>query len=79
MYQFKDRKEIKEFIAAEVLTSAEVIDVLDISRARLSQMIKDGKIIPIKKTKRDSLFLKVEIEEKKVEMSELRKKYRPYE
>jgi hypothetical protein len=78
-YTFKDTDELKSFIAQEVFNSAEAIEYLGISRARLSQLIKDEKLIPIKKLQRDSLFLKSDLEEKKKEMEELRKKYRPFD
>ncbi|WP_322787666.1 MULTISPECIES: helix-turn-helix domain-containing protein [Aneurinibacillus] len=47
------------------MSSAEAIEYLGISRARLSQLIKNGKLIPIKKLQRDSLFLKIDVEKKK--------------
>ncbi|AMA71430.1 helix-turn-helix domain-containing protein [Aneurinibacillus thermoaerophilus] len=64
-YTFNSTKELKQFIAKEVLSSAEAIEYLGISRARLSQLIKNGKLIPIKKLQRDSLFLKIDVEKKK--------------
>ncbi|QYY44803.1 helix-turn-helix domain-containing protein (plasmid) [Aneurinibacillus thermoaerophilus] len=78
-YNFDTKEQLKKFIADEVLNSAEAIEYLGISRARLSQLIKDEKLIPIKKLQRDSLFLKSDLEEKKKEMEKLRKKYRPFD
>jgi predicted XRE-type DNA-binding protein len=71
--------EQREFIMNEVLTTPEAIEFLEISRARLSAMIKSKKIKPVKKLGCVSLFLKHDLEEKKEELIELRKKYRPYE
>lgn len=71
--------EKREFIVNEVLTTPEAIEFLEISRARLSAMIKNGKIIPVKKLGCVSLFLKYDLIEKREELMALRKKYRPYE
>lgn len=71
--------EKREFILNEVLTTPEALEFLDISRARLSAMIKNKKIKPVKKFGCVSLFLKDDLEEKKKELVELRKKYRPYD
>lgn len=76
---FSSREELKAFLSEEVLTSSEAIQILGISRARLSTMIKDGKIIPFKKMPKDSLFLRCELLDKKKELEHLRRKYRPYE
>lgn len=79
MYRFDDEEELKQFIADHILSSSEATEFLGISRARLSTMIKEEKLKPIKKLPKDSLFLKSDLEEKKKELKELRKKYRPYD
>lgn len=79
MYQFKDRDELRKFIQVNVLNSSEAREFLNISRARMSKMIKEDKLHPIKKLPKDSLFLKEDLEEKKRELEVLRKKYRPYD
>lgn len=76
---FKDRVEIRAFIASEVLTSSEAIELLGITRQRLNQMVKTGKLVPIKELPRDRLFLRSDVEERKKELEELRRKYRPYD
>ncbi|MEW4262452.1 helix-turn-helix domain-containing protein [Priestia megaterium] len=69
----------REFIRRFVYTSAEALEILEISRARLSRMIKDGKLIPVKKSGATSLFLLNDLLEKKRELIKLRKKYGPWE
>lgn len=69
----------REFIKEEVLTTPEAIEFLSISRARLSHMIKKGKITPVKKLGCVSLFLKDDLIAKRKELELLRAKYRPYE
>ena len=54
-----------------VLTSKEVTDLLDIKRARLSQMAKSGKLIPIKK----NVYLLSDVLKRKEQQEELRRKY----
>ncbi|HDR4901623.1 TPA: helix-turn-helix domain-containing protein [Bacillus cereus] len=70
---------VRQWVRDNVLTTPEAIEYLGISRARLSHMIKNGKIIPVKKLGCVSLFLKFDLIQKKSELEELRKKYRPYE
>lgn len=76
-YHLKDRKEVEEFIKNEVLSTSEVVEILGVTRQRISQMIAAGKLQPIKKLRSDTLFLRKDIEEKKKELESLRKKYRP--
>ena len=64
----------KEIVKEMIVTSNEVLQILDIKRSRLSQLIKHGKLTPVKK----SLFLLQDIIERKKMQEELRKKfYRP--
>ncbi|PAK42505.1 DNA-binding protein [Peribacillus simplex] len=68
----------KQFLIDEVLTSTECIELLGITRARLSRLIKNGKITPIKKAG-IQLYLKQDMLKKKAELERLRIKYRPFE
>ncbi|WP_214483090.1 helix-turn-helix domain-containing protein [Bacillus sp. SM2101] len=78
-YHLYTREEVEKFIIEEVLTTSEAIKILGVTRQRMSQLISSGKLTPVKKLRGDSLFLRVDIEAKKAELEELRKKYRPYE
>ncbi|PGP00478.1 helix-turn-helix domain-containing protein [Bacillus cereus] len=69
----------REWARANVMTTPEAIEILGISRARLSHMIRNGKIVPIKKLGCTSIFLKSDLEKKLEELIKLRKQYRPYE
>ena len=60
-----------ETIKNAVVTSSEVIQILGISRARLSQLVRTDKLIPIKK----SMFLLQEVNKRKELQVELRNKY----
>ncbi|MEB8651861.1 helix-turn-helix domain-containing protein [Bacillus cereus] len=77
-YDLKSREEVEDFIRNEVLTAPEAIEILSITRARMSQLIKQGKITPVKKLDKVSLFLRADVEEKRKELVTLREKYQPY-
>lgn len=62
-----EKKDIKDII----VTSDEVIKILDISRARLSQLKKNGKLIPIKK----NLYYLKDVQERKNIQEDLRRKH----
>ncbi|MFK4313129.1 MULTISPECIES: helix-turn-helix domain-containing protein [unclassified Bacillus (in: firmicutes)] len=69
--------EKRKWVFDNVLTTPEAIELLGISRARLSHMIRNGKITPIKKLGCVSLFLREDLEKKLEELILLRKKYQP--
>jgi DNA-binding Xre family transcriptional regulator len=54
-----------------VVTSKEATQLLGITRARLSQLVKTGKLKPVKK----NMYLVVDILERLETQNELRKKY----
>ena len=65
-----NREEIKELL----VTSKEVIEILGIKRSRLSQLVKSGKLQPVKK----NIYLLSDILERKEMQDDLRNKfYRP--
>ncbi|MCY7952152.1 helix-turn-helix domain-containing protein [Bacillus inaquosorum] len=78
-YHLKSRQEVEDFIRREVLTTNEAAELLGVKRARISQLIGSGKLIPVKKLSGISLFLRSDLEEKKKELEAGRKKYRPYD
>jgi len=61
------RDSVKELVA----TSKEVIEILGISRARLSQLAKNKKLTPIKK----NLYMIEDVLSRKASQDSLRKKY----
>jgi len=76
-YKFESTEELLKFLNEELLSAAEAIEILDISKARLGKLVKDRKLIAAKE--QPKMFLKSMILEKKVELEMLRKKYRPYD
>ncbi|MCB8818878.1 type IV toxin-antitoxin system AbiEi family antitoxin domain-containing protein [Desulfosporosinus shakirovi] len=57
-----------ESLKDRVFTSREVIEFLGVSRARLSQLVKGGKLVPIKK----GIFMIDEVKQRKKEQEALR-------
>jgi hypothetical protein len=78
-YHFNSREELEGFIKNEVLTTSEAKEILNVTKQRLNTLVKTGRITPVKKTKNDSLFLRIDVMKLKPELEELRKKYRPYD
>lgn len=66
-----DREELIKLIQENTMDSKEVIAYLEISKQRLSDMNRDGKLIAIKK----GIYLKADVEKRKSEQGELRDKY----
>jgi len=62
-YKFESTEELLEFLNEELLSAAEAIEILDISKARLGKLVKDGKLIAAKE--QPKMFLKSMILEKK--------------
>ncbi|AVR33507.1 DNA-binding protein [Bacillus cereus] len=77
-YHLDSREEVENFICNEVLTTGEASEILGVKRARMSQLIKEGKLTPVKKLDKVSLFLRADLEVKKKELEALREKYQPY-
>jgi hypothetical protein len=78
-YHLNSRQEVEDFIKNEVLITSEVTEILNVTRQRLHALVSSEKLKPIKRLKRESLFLRTDVEQLQKELKELRKKYRPYE
>jgi len=79
MYRFNDVEELKAFIKEYVMTTSEVLEYLGIKRPALNSLIHRGKLKPIKQEKAVTLFFREDIEARKREADQLKKKYRPYD
>ncbi|MGG1486721.1 DNA-binding protein [Peribacillus castrilensis] len=77
-YYIMEKFDPKKFVMDEVLTSTECIELLGITRGRLSSLIRNNKIVPIKKAG-VQLYLKQDMLKKKAELERLRIKYHPWE
>ncbi|MCD3234276.1 DNA-binding protein [Clostridium botulinum D/C] len=66
-----DKAELIKLIQENIMESREVLECLGISKQRLSNMNKQGKLIAIKK----GIYLKQDVLARKEEQGELRDKY----
>ncbi|UZD72920.1 helix-turn-helix domain-containing protein [Bacillus siamensis] len=76
-FHLRGRQEVEDFIKNEVLSTTEVAEILDVNKQRMSKLIKDGRIEPVKKIGNTSLFLRQDAEALKGELA-ANKKYRPH-
>ncbi|WP_458894027.1 DNA-binding protein [Bacillus cereus] len=77
MYELKSEEDIKKIVIDYVLTTSEVLELLNVSRPRLNELVKKERIIPLKQTKNMSLFWRSDVEKLNEELTVLRKKYGP--
>lgn len=66
-----DKEELIKLIQENTMESKEVIEYLQISKQRLSDMNRTGKLIAVKK----GIYLKEDVIARKKEQNELREKY----
>jgi len=60
-YNFKTRDDLVQFIQTELINTAEVMQILNCSRQNVFDLIKRGKLVPVKETPKDRLFFKSDI------------------
>lgn len=63
-YRFESRKELLDFIDTELINTAEVARILDCTRQNVFDLIKRGKLTPVKELPRDRLFLRSDVLER---------------
>lgn len=61
-----NRNEILEFMNNHVYTSNEAAEYLNISMQRLHQLVRESQILPIKTSKSTTLFLKEDLDQRKI-------------
>jgi len=66
-----DRDELIKLIKDNTMDSSEVVEYLGVSKQRLSDMNRNGKLVAVKK----GIYLKQDVEARKNEQDELREKY----
>ncbi|MGY3777623.1 helix-turn-helix domain-containing protein [Isobaculum melis] len=76
-FQRQKKKAIK-MLNDQFVSTMEAVEILGISRRAFQSLVTRGKIDQIKKNGA-TLYFKPEIEERKMQQVELRKKYRPYD
>ncbi|WP_054948964.1 hypothetical protein [Numidum massiliense] len=76
MYHFKTKDELAAFVASEVVNSSEATQILECTRQNLTDMVKRGKLAPIKELPRDRWFFKDDVIQRKKEVTAWFKKDR---
>jgi DNA-binding Xre family transcriptional regulator len=66
-----EREALIKLIQDNTMDSSEVVEYLGISKQRLSDMNRTGKLIAVKK----GIYLKTDVETRKEEQGDLREKY----
>ena len=61
MLQFESRAALDKYIQEELLCVSEVIEILGFSRQYMSVLVQQGKLQPVKETKRERLFWKSDV------------------
>ncbi|KJD38050.1 helix-turn-helix domain-containing protein [Paenibacillus polymyxa] len=69
MYSFKDKDELLAWIQSEIVSTNETMELLNCSRQNLHSFVKRGKLVPVKETNRERLFLRSDVLERKEEAS----------
>lgn len=62
MYNFDSDEILKSFIASEVINTSEAASILNCSRQNIDDLVRRGKLVPIKIYPRDKLFFKPDVE-----------------
>ncbi|MGE0912410.1 helix-turn-helix domain-containing protein [Bacillus atrophaeus] len=76
-YHLRGRQEVEDFIKSEVLSTTEASEILEVNKQRMSKLIKEKRVIAVKKIGMTNLFLRQDVENLKKEL-EANKKYRPH-
>jgi len=61
MYHFESREELAEFIKKEIIDSREAANILGCSRQNIDDLVKRGKLKPIKTLSQGRLFFREDI------------------
>lgn len=60
-YNFNSKEELFEFLGSNILNTNEVTEILGCSRQNIDDLVKRGKLIPIRVFPRDRIFLKEDV------------------
>ena len=63
-YCFKTREELLAFIRDELINTAEVMEILNCSRQNVFDLIRRGKLTPVKESAKERLFLRADVMER---------------
>jgi len=61
MFNFESKEELASWIANEVVSTAEAMEILGCTRQNLHKFVTTGKLVPIKETNRERLFWRSDV------------------
>lgn len=62
MYSFTTDEDLKQFITDNIISTSEAAELLGCSRQYINQLVKENKLVPIKKVNYITLFFKSDVE-----------------
>ncbi|MBW7475938.1 helix-turn-helix domain-containing protein [Paenibacillus oenotherae] len=74
MYTFESKEELTAWLAQEVVTTSEAMEILDCKRQNIHGFVKNGKLTPIKDSGKDRLFWRADVLQRKEEASKYNRK-----
>ncbi|AQX55917.1 helix-turn-helix transcriptional regulator [Priestia flexa] len=69
-FHITNREQLIEFLASEVVTTSDAIEMLGVSRQYVNKLVSTGKINPIRESPKEKLFLKSDILARKEKMQQ---------
>ncbi|MBM7634097.1 type IV toxin-antitoxin system AbiEi family antitoxin domain-containing protein [Geomicrobium sediminis] len=78
-HHIKNREELNAFMHKYIVTPGEATEMLGITRQRLTKLVNDGRLIPVKQFGKTTVYYKPDLEVLKKELELGREKYRPYD
>ncbi|WML35359.1 helix-turn-helix domain-containing protein [Clostridium sp. OS1-26] len=61
MFSFNSKEELAQFIASEIVDTSEAAELLQCSRQNLDDLVKRGKLTPIRSLSKTKIFFKEDI------------------
>lgn len=61
VYSFDSKDELSKFIASEMIDTSEAIKILQCSRQNLNDLVRRGKLTPIRSLSKTKIFFKEDI------------------
>lgn len=68
-YSFASKEDLNSYIADELVSTAEAMEILECSRQNLHSFVKRGKLTPVKETNRERLFWRSDVLTRKEEVA----------
>ncbi|MEJ9219541.1 DNA-binding protein [Paenibacillus glucanolyticus] len=74
MLEFESKEHLTAWIAQELISTAEAIEILGCTRQNLHSFVKRERLVPVKETNRERLFWRSEVMNLKDEVAKYNRK-----